>query len=341
MTAQAAAQTDPAARTASTAAVWTALVTVYLVWGSTYLGIRVVVETMPPLVAMGVRFIAAAGLLGAMLAARHGVRALKVSRRQAGAAGVLGVLLLVCGNGGVAVAEQTVPSGLAALLVSAMPLWLVAIRALARDRPRPVSLAGTLLGFVGIALLTLPGSRSASVELWGMLLIVAGTLGWATGSFISPKLPLPANPFVTAVWEMLLGGTAMVVIGSARGELRGFSVGQVSADGWVALAYLTVIGSVVAFSAFAWLLANAPVSLISTYAYVNPVVAVLLGFLILDEPVTGLILVGGAIVVLGVALVVSAERSPAQEPARQSTAARRNASLAAGSETVTRTPSRP
>ena len=298
-------------RTASTVAVWSALVVVYIVWGSTYLGIRVVVETMPPLVAMGVRFVLAAGLLGALIAARQGVRALKVTRRQAGAAGVLGVLLLVCGNGGVAVAEQTVPSGLAALLVAAMPLWLVAIRTLARDRPRPVSLAGTLLGFVGIAVLTLPGSRPAAVELWGMLLIVAGTLGWATGSFLSPKLPLPANPFVTAVWEMLLGGVTMLVLGSARGELRGFSLGQVATEGWLALAYLTVIGSVVAFSAFAWLLANAPVGLISTYAYVNPVVAVLLGFLILGEPITGIILAGGGIVVLGVALVVSAERSPA------------------------------
>jgi len=204
-----------------------------------------------------------------------------------------------------------VPSGLAALLVAAMPLWLVAIRTLARDRPRPVSLAGTLLGFVGIAVLTLPGSRPAAVELWGMLLIVAGTLGWATGSFLSPKLPLPANPFVTAVWEMLLGGVTMLVLGSARGELRGFNLGQVATEGWLALAYLTVIGSVVAFSAFAWLLANAPVGLISTYAYVNPVVAVLLGFLILGEPITGIILAGGGIVVLGVALVVSAERSPA------------------------------
>ena len=298
-------------RTASTVAVWSALVVVYIVWGSTYLGIRVVVETMPPLVAMGFRFVLAAGLLGALITARQGVRALKVTRRQAGAAGVLGVLLLVCGNGGVAVAEQTVPSGLAALLVAAMPLWLVAIRTLARDRPRPVSLAGTLLGFVGIAVLTLPGSRPAAVELWGMLLIVAGTLGWATGSFLSPKLPLPANPFVTAVWEMLLGGVTMLVLGSARGELRGFSLGQVATEGWLALAYLTVIGSVVAFSAFAWLLANAPVGLISTYAYVNPVVAVLLGFLILGETITGIILAGGGIVVLGVALVVSAERPPA------------------------------
>ena len=342
MTAQVAAAPPAGPRTASTAAVWTALVTVYLVWGSTYLGIRVVVETMPPLVAMGVRFIAAAAVLGALIAARHGLRALRVSRRQAGAAGVLGVLLLVCGNGGVAVAEQTVPSGLAALLVSAMPLWLIAIRALARDRPRRMSLAGTLVGFFGIVLLTLPGSRPASVQLWGMLLIVAGTLGWATGSFISPKLPLPVNPFVTAVWEMLLGGVAMLVIGSARGELRGFSIGQVSTEGWLALAYLTVFGSVVAFSAFAWLLANAPVSLVATYAYVNPVVAVLLGFLILNEPVTVLILAGGAIVVLGVALVVSAERPPpAQEPARQSAATPRNASLAAGSETVIRAPSSP
>jgi drug/metabolite transporter (DMT)-like permease len=313
--------TAPPARpaTASAAAIWLALVTVYVVWGSTYLGIRVVVDTMPPLVSMSVRFLAAAALLGAVLAARHGIGVLGVTRREAGAAAIVGLLLLLCGNGAVAVAEQTVPSGLAALLVSATPLWLVLLRTGTGDRPRVATLGGTALGFGGIALLALPGSRTGDVQTWGVLLIIAATVCWAVGSFSASRLPLPANPFVATVWEMFAGGAAMLVIGVGRGELRGFTFGQVAPEGWLALGYLTVFGSLVAFTAYVWLLHNAPISLTATYAYVNPVVAVILGFLILAEPVTGVILAGGAIVVVGVALVVRSERprAPERQPARR------------------------
>ncbi len=294
--------------TASPTAVWGALFVVYVVWGSTYLAIRVVVETAPPLLSMGLRFVAAGALVAGVFALRRGFRSLAVTRRELAAAGLVGALLLLGGNGLVAIAEQTVPSGLAALLVSATPLWLVCLRVVMRDRPGAMTWVGTAVGFGGIALLTLPGSQSGDVELWGVLVVIAATVSWALGSFFSSRLPLPENPFVATIWEMLLGGLALLVAGVGAGEVGGLDLGAVAPEAWFALAYLVTFGSIAAFSAYVWLLGNAPISLVATYAYVNPVVAVVLGALILDERITVPILVGGAIVVAGVALVVSTER---------------------------------
>lgn len=299
----------PPFRGVSPLRLWTALVTVYLVWGSTYLAIRVVVETAPPLLAMGARFLLAGVLLGAFLAVRRGPGALRVRPRQLGGAAVVGLLLLLGGNGGVALAERTVPSGVTALLVAATPLWLVCLRTLARDRPARLSLLGTLVGFLGIAVLVRPGaSLGEDVPTSGLLVVVAAAGCWALGSFLSSRLPMPEDTFVATTWEMLAGGAGLVLAGLARGETRGFSPDQVSGAAWAWLVYLVLIGSIVAFSAYVWLLSNAPISLTATYAYVNPVVAVVLGALVLAEPVTAGVLVGGAIVVLGVALVVGAER---------------------------------
>lgn len=293
---------------ASPAAVWGALVVVYLVWGSTYLAIRVIVRDMPPLLAMGTRFLVAGLILAALVAARSGVGALRVERRQLGSAAVVGMLLLLGGNGMVAVGEQTVPSGLAALIVSATPLWIVLLRLSTGDRPRAVTILGTLLGFAGIAVLARPGSVEEHVELWGIIVVIAATVSWAVGAFSTPRLQMPANPFVATTYEMLAGGAAMILVGSARGEWRGFDPSAVSLDSWLWLVYLITAGSLAAFSAFVWLLGNAPLSLVATYAYVNPVVAVLLGALVLDESVTAAVVVGGLIVVAGVALVVTQER---------------------------------
>ncbi len=297
-----------------TIAVWGALLIVYVVWGSTYLAIRVVVETAPPLLSMGVRFLAAGAILALLVAVRRGPRALAVTRRELASAGLIGVLLLLGGNGLVAVAEETVPSGLAALLVAATPLTLVWLRAVTGDRPRAATLAGTLLGFVGIAVLTLPGGKEVGAEAWGVGLVLVATVCWAHGSFFSSRITLPANAFVATAWEMLLGGAALAVAGLLRGELVGFEVAGVAPRAWVALVYLVIAGSLAAFSAYVWLLGNAPISLVSTYAYVNPVVAVLLGALLLQEPVTGSILLGGAVVVVAVALVVSTERPKRTDP---------------------------
>ncbi len=298
------------------AAVWLALLTVYLVWGSTYLAIRVVVESTPPLLAMSARFLVAAALLGSYLAVRHGWRVLHVPPRQAAAAGLVGVLLLLGGNGGVAVSEQTVPSGLAALMVGATPLWLVCLRTAARDRPRPLSLLGTGVGFLGIAVLARPGGHDSAghpVQTWGFLLLLGATLSWAVGSFVSSRIPVPGDPLVATAWEMAAGGLGLALVGVTRGELHGFSVTDVAGEAWAWLTYLVLIGSLAGFTAFVWLLHNAPISLTATYAYVNPVVAVALGALVLAEPVTLPILIGGGVVVVGVGLVVSSER-PGRAP---------------------------
>ena len=296
-------------------AMWAALVTVYLVWGSTYLAIRVVVETTPPLLAMGARFLLAGILLGAFLLVRHGKAALQVTRPGLGAAALVGLLLLLGGNGGVAVAEQTVPSGLAALLIAATPLWLVCLRVAARDRPRPWSLVGTVLGFGGIAVLVRPGAAlGAGVQTWGLVTLLAAAACWALGSFLSSRVPMPQDPFVATTWQMLLGGAGLLAVGVAVGELDGFSPSHISGEAWAWLGYLVLIGSLVAYSAYVWLLQHAPLSLTATYAYVNPVVAVILGALVLDEPITAAVVAGGGIVVLGVGLVVSVERPRRGQP---------------------------
>lgn len=309
--------TAQATRAASPLALWSALGIVYVVWGSTYLGIRVVVDVagQPPLFPTGVRFVIAGSILGAVLVLRRGRRALATSPRAVLGSVVLGFLFLFCGVGMVSTAEQTVPSGLAALLVAAMPLWVVLMRtSIGRERPRWLTWVGTVVGLGGIAVLARPGTQG-DVELWGVLLILFATLCWAFGVFITPRLTLPDDNFVGAVYEMVGGGLVLLVAAAVVGEFDGFSLAAVPAEGWWAFIYLTLIGSVVAFSAFVWLLGHAPPSLVTTYAYVNPVVAVFLGWLILSEPVTLPVVLGGSLAVLGVALVVRGERPrPGSEP---------------------------
>lgn len=289
-------------------AVWAALGIVYVVWGSTYLAIRVVVNAgIPPMLGMSARFLLAGAALAAVLAVRSGVRRLRVTRRELAGAGLVGLLLLAVGNGAVAVAEQTVPSGLAALLVAAVPLWLILLRVMGGERPRLLTWIGVLGGFAGVALLALSGGHTGAKPS-SVLIVVVGTISWAVGSRFAPRLGLPKDPLVTSVYEMLAGGVAMVLIGLVRGEGGRLDLSGTDTGGWLALAYLIVFGSLVAYSAYSYLLANAPISLVGTYAYVNPAVAVFLGWLILSESVTATIVLGGAIVVLGVGLVVSAER---------------------------------
>ncbi len=316
----------------STGAVWGALLIVYLVWGSTYLAIRVMVGTIPPLLGTGARFILAALILTGFLAThrersprataepegegphekrtgeRPGLRAIRVTRRQLLASGLVGLLLLLCGNGGVVIAERTVPSGLAALLVAAVPLWVIVLRLLVRERVQPLSVLGTLIGFGGLVILVQPRGHEGDLPLGGVLILLGGTLCWATGSYFSARLPMPGDPLVVTVWEMLFGGTAAVLLGLALGEGAELDLDRITPQSWLALAYLLTFGSVLAFTAYVWLLQHAPISLTSTYAYVNPVIAVFLGALVLGEEVTPAILLGGAVVVLGVALIVTAER---------------------------------
>ncbi|GAB2729560.1 drug/metabolite exporter YedA [Nocardioides pakistanensis] len=290
-----------------------ALGVVYVVWGSTYLGIRIMVEEAPPLVAGGLRFMTAGVLLGALLALKGGPRRLAVSPRQLLGAGFLGLMLPMMGNGLVSVGEDLgAPSGVTALLIAVIPLWIVLFRVLSGDRPGGLSLLGVLLGFAGLAYLVFAGQASGDRELTLVAagIIVFASMCWALGSFVQPRLSLPEDVFVTTVYEMLTGGAIMVLAGLALGERFTFDY---SASTWLSWGYLVVFGSMLAFTSYVWLLANAPISLVATYAYVNPVVAVFLGWLILSEPVTLPVVVGGGIVVMAVAIVITAER-PRRKP---------------------------
>ncbi|MBT2442819.1 EamA family transporter [Streptomyces sp. ISL-36] len=288
-------------------AVWAALGIVYVVWGSTYLGIRIVVETMPPFLSAGLRFVVAGLLLAGLIAWRQGPSTLRVTRPQLASAALVGLLLLLGGNGLIVLAETSVPSGLAALLVAVVPAWVVVIKAVFGQRPTPGGVVGVLLGLAGLAVLTLPG-LSGEVRIGGVLLVVVATLLWSVGSFSSSRIPMPANPFTASAYEMVAGGLGCAALGLIRGEQYGLDPTAFSARSWIALAYLVVFGSLIAFTAYAWLLQSAPLSLVATYAYVNPVVAVLLGALVLDEALTWPIALGGAVVVAGVCLIVSTER---------------------------------
>ena len=284
-----------------------ALGIVYVVWGSTYLGIRVVVEDAPPLTSMGLRFTIAGLVLGAILACRRGLAAARPHRRQIVGTAFLGLCLPLLGNGLVSVGEDKgATSGFTALLIAVAPLIIVVFRTVERDRPNPTTLLGVLLGFAGLAVLVLLGRGAGDFELGPALIILFAASCWAFGSYLQPRLWLPADPFVVAVWEMIWGGLMMVVLGQIIGERFTFDY---PAKTWFALAYLVIFGSVVAFTAYVWLVANAPISLVATYAYVNPVIAVFLGWLILDERITWPIVAGGAIVVAAVALVITSERN--------------------------------
>ena len=297
---------------------WAALGAVYLIWGSTYLAIRVMVETVPALLGAGVRFVVAGGALLAVLAARGGLSRVRLDARMLAKLAVIGTLLAAGGNGIVTIAEEDVPSGLAALIVASVPLWIVVYRSAWRDRVAPATLAGVAIGFIGVALLMLPGNRPAGVPLGGTLLIVGASASWGLGSFISQRVKMPSDPLVSTGWQMLFGGLVMVIGAFAAGQPGRVDLTAFSTKSVLALFYLVTIGSLVAYSAYTWLLQHAPISQVATYAYVNPMVAVLLGWAILNESVPPTMIAASAVIVVAVAAIVRQEsrpREPAVEPA--------------------------
>jgi drug/metabolite transporter (DMT)-like permease len=290
---------------------------VYVVWGSTYLAIRVMVRDVPPLLGAGTRFLLAGGLLLAFIAVRRGgFSAVRVSRGALASAALIGALLPAGGNGLVTVAEKHVPSGLAALLVAAVPLWVVVYRTVFRDRVAATTLLGVGLGFAGVALLLAPGSGSGGT-IGGSLLIVLASASWAAGSFASPRLPLPVDPLVSTGWQMLFGGGVLAVAGLAAGETSDVTTSVFSTDALLSLGFLIVFGSLLAYSAYVWLLQHAPISEVATYAYVNPVIAVALGWAILGESFGTQTLIGAAIIVGSVAIIVRKESAPRPTPAER------------------------
>jgi len=293
--------------------VWSALSIVYVIWGSTYLAIRVMVEDVPPLLGAGLRFVVAGVAMLAFLAARG--RDVRVSRRGLLAAATVGVLLLAGGNGVVTVAEQDVPSGLAALLIASVPLWVVLLRfTVARERVARGTLVGLAIGFCGLAVLLLPGSRPAEATVGGVLLVLVAAASWASGSFLSPRLTMPSDPLVSTAWQMVVGGAVLLVGAIAAGEPGDLHLADASTKSLLAFLYLIVAGSWVAFTAYAWLLQNVPISKVATYAYVNPLVAVVLGWALLSEQLSVGTLAGAGLIVASVAAIVTRE-SPHPEPA--------------------------
>jgi drug/metabolite transporter (DMT)-like permease len=294
-----------------------ALATIYVVWGSTYLAIRVMVETMPPLLSAGVRFAVAGAVFLVVLGLRGGLSRVRATRAQIAGAALIGTLLCFGGNGLVTVAERDVPSALAALIIGAVPLWVIVMRSIHGDRVPAVTIAGVLVGFLGLAVLLLPGDRPDNAPLGWSLVVVAASISWAAGSFYSRRTPLPDDALVSTGWQMLLGGAGMILVGSIAGEWGGVDPSAFDTDSVLAFLYLIVFGSWLAFTAYVWLLKHAPISTVATYAYVNPVIAIFLGWAILEEEITGLMLAGAAAIVLSVASVVRREggEDPVKEPA--------------------------
>ena len=295
--------------------IWSALLIVYVVWGSTYLAIRVVDETMPPLLAAGARHVSAGVIILVLLLITKGPGALRLSRAEWFGAGFVGLALLLGGNGLVMLGERDVPSGLAALIIAVVPLFVVLMRRVFGERVASGTYVGVLGGFVGMAVLIVPHGLSGETNVVAMLMLVGASLSWAIGSYFSTRLTLPRDPLASTGAQMLVGGTSLAIVGTLAGEWGLVQVDRFSTDSVVALVYLIIFGSVVAYTAYTWVLQHATVSRVSTYAYVNPVVAIVLGALILNESVDVWILIGAAIIVVAVALVIRAEakRAPTED----------------------------
>ena len=303
----------PPRQEAPVAATVVALLTVYLVWGSTYLGIAYVVDTLPAFGSAGVRY-AIAGLV--LLAALwvHGRLRRRAEERERPtwlhwrSAAIVGVLLLLGGNGFVVLAEQPglLPSGIAAVLVATVPIWLNLFEALlSRRRPSALLLGGVVAGFIGVVILVAPTSGASEINPAGVGLVMFATISWAAGSLYQRRAPLPRSPWISTGMEMLAGGVALMLVSVLTGEPGRTDPSTFSTTSLLALVYLIVIGSLIGFSAYIWLLNNAPVSTVATYAYVNPVVAVALGAWLRSEPITLRTLLAAGIIIAAVIAMVS------------------------------------
>ena len=296
--------------------VWIALGLVYVLWGSTYFGIKVAVETIPPILAAGSRFLLAALILAAILALR-GI-SLRISRIELLGAGIAGGLMLGFGVGLVHVAETRIDSSVAAMIAGTVPLQIIVLRLVARENPARATRLSTLAGLAGLLLVVAPGLGSGSTAL-GLAVMVASTIAWSTGSFLSNKVTLPQDPFVATVWEMAVGGALLMVGAAAFGEYGDLGSSTFALDSVLAWAYLVVMGSLVGFTAYAWLLRVAPISLVVTHQYVNPLVAIALGVVFLGERPSAWTLAGAALIIGAVYIAIKSEfprRSSPSEPRR-------------------------
>jgi drug/metabolite transporter (DMT)-like permease len=305
----------------TSAKVWGALWVVYLVWGSTYLAIRIGVqpthgEGLPPLLMAGMRFTLAGVLMLALFARRPAPDGAPdpLGWRQWGAAAVIGCALLLGGNGLVSIAEKRIPSGIAAVVVATVPTWAAVLGAAFRlERVTLRHAAGLALGFAGVAALVV-GHGSGRIDAVGVITVVVAALSWAAGSVWALRAPTVRRPLVMVGMEMVCGGIGCAIAGLARGELGDLHPDAVPTRSWLALGYLVVFGSMLAYTAYVWLLHNARLSLVTTYTYVNPVVAVALGALILSEDLSVRTLLASAAIVVGVMLIIRRSGKPAEQP---------------------------
>jgi len=284
---------------------------VYLIWGSTYLAIRIAIETLPPFLMAAIRFLIAGGILYLIRWLRGDAAA---TRSEWSSATIIGILLLVGGNGGVVWAEQRVASGVAALLVGTAPLWMVLIESLNPTGRRPTQWAilGIILGFVGIAVLIVPSQLTGQreeVDIIGASVLIFSSLSWATGSLYSRHATLPSSPLLGTAMEMLGGAAGLLLLSFLTGEFSRLTLANISTRSIGGMVYLIIFGSWVGLSSYTWLLRVAPTPLVFTYAYVNPVVAVLLGHLLAAEPLTVQIIIAATIVVGSVALTTISQQA--------------------------------
>ncbi len=301
----------PSART--TTLVLMAFAAVYVVWGSTYLAIRIGIESFPPLILAGLRHITVGLFLYPILRRKTGI---KPTAAQWRTAMVTGVLLLFIGNGGVSWAEQTVPSGIAALLVATVSLWLVIVDWLRPGglKPVPRVAMGLLMGFAGLALLVGPAHLGGSerVDPLGAAVLVVASLAWACGSLYSKHGGMPSSAILGVAMQSFAGGAILLIAGLFAGEFRGLHLGAISLRSWLALAYLIVFGSGIGFSAYIYILHKSTAARVGTYAFVNPVVALFLGWLIAGESITLRTVIAAAVILTAVILVITApHRAPA------------------------------
>jgi drug/metabolite transporter (DMT)-like permease len=289
--------------------IWLALIAVYICWGSTYLAIRFAVETIPPFLMAGIRFLIAGCILYAWRRLSGDPAPSRIEWRSTA---IIGGFLLVGGNGSVVWAEQKVASGITSLILAATPFFLVLIDALLPHGKRPslLTIAGVLLGFVGMALLLVhPEPESGGLDPWGVATLILASLLWSVGSLYARDAPLPSSPLLGTGMEMLAGGVGLSILGTLTGEWSRLHPSQIAPHSMWGVAYLIVFGSLVGFAAYSWLLRAAPISLVSTYAFVNPLVAIFIGYSLGNEPLGYRTLLATAVIVGSVAMINLARSS--------------------------------
>lgn len=298
-----------------------AFAAIYTIWGTTYLAIRLAVETIPPFFMAGIRFLIAGLIVFVFLRARHVPLPRRFHWRSAA---MIGAFMIVGGNGFVTWSEQQVPSSIAALVIATVPLWITLFNWLIYrgGRPGKQIVIGLVLGFIGISLLIGPGQifGTATFDLLSLLILLMAPILWSFGSLYSRQASLPNNVFMSVAMEMLVGGVLLMIAGLITGEANVLNVAAISTRSLVAMLYLTVFGSIIALTAYVWLLKTVHPSRVATYTYVNPVIAIILGWLVLSEPITFQMLIAVVIIILAVVLITTVrQKKEAARPKSPST----------------------